>query len=558
MSLTSPNLGYPLEKLDGSPGSMGTWVGTFDRVAEGLGDLRTRAQRVTDLPGVGDSIGKARSDAQALLGPVRSGIAEAELLSRVLAAYADAYTASAEPANRMIDEIEDAHEAWKRAAGEAEQAGSNALWTSRSGTDAEAETANQDARDAMAAQDAAKVLLDELWETWERHYTAWDEAYDAALASLAAGTSVYLTNDERALLDALLAADDPAAVLALWNDNPALRDALAEQYPDIIGNLDGIPYDVRAEANLRRLTALHDSLDSLTDPLKSEVTKLWAEVQRNGGKLIAFDPKGWEQLTAAVWYGPLDAENVSTLVPGMLSDVTGIGEFGQSARDLIDRTGDAAIAWFGYDSPDFVEEPSMSRAEDGAPALRSFLLGLDAQSGPRTINVIAHSYGSTTAGLAIGSAPDGLGVDRFITVGSAGLPDDEAVLANLQSSEAPRIFATTSENDFWAPIGKLTGWGHSTSPTSLDGVTVFDSDGGVDAGGGDLLPTPGHSAHGGANFPWEHEAGGYLESGSESFYNVRSIVTTGEVGTEVGGEGSEDGMWELIARGLSSPGMYGY
>lgn len=366
MSLTSPNLGYPLEKLEGSPGSMGTWVGTFDLVAEGLGDLRTRAQRVTELPGVGDSIGRARSDAQALFAPVRSGIAEAELLSRVLAAYADAYTASAEPANRMIDEIEDAHEAWKRVAGEAEQAGSNALWTSRSGTDTEVATANQDARDAIATRDAAKAALDELWEAWERHYTAWDEAYDTALSSLASGSgSVSLTNDERALLDALLAANTPGAVLALWNAHPELRDALIQQFPDIIGNLDGIPFDARATANLSRLTALHDELATLPEPLKTEVDKLWREVKKHLGKLVSFDLNGSAQLTAAVWYGPFDARNVSALVPGMLANVSGIGEFGESARNLIKKTDDAAIAWFGYDTPEHVEEPSLSRAGRG-------------------------------------------------------------------------------------------------------------------------------------------------------------------------------------------------
>lgn len=558
MSLTSPTRGYVLEKIDGNAGSMASWVRTFDDVASELGDLRDRAQRVTELPGVGAAITRARGDAQALLAPVRSGITDAEQLSRVLSAYADAYSASAVPANRMIDEIEDAHAAWTQAAGEAEQAGLKALWSSRSGPEDEAETANEDARDAMAAADTAKKALDELWQTWEGLYTAWDEAYDRALSSLASGASSHLTKDEQALLDDLLAANDPAAVRELWDKNPALRDALAQQYPEIIGNLDGIPFDVRAEANLRRLTALHDRLGSLAEPLKGEVTALWNEVTLNKGQLVSFDPNGSEQTTAALWYGPFDAKNVSTLVPGMLSEVGGVGEFGTSARDLIAGTGDAAIAWFGYDSPNFVEEPAMARAQDGAPALRSFLLGLDVPPGQRTINVVAHSYGSTTAGLAIGSSPDGLGVDRFITVGSAGLPDDDAVLANLQGPGAPRIYATTSANDFWAPVGKLSGWGHHTDPAGLDGVTVFDSDGGVDGGGSPLLPTPGHSAHGGANFPWEHEAGGYLEKGSESFYNVRSIVTTGEPGTERGGEGSVEGFWDRVARGLSSSGAYGY
>lgn len=557
MSLTSPTKGYALEKIDGDVGSMASWVGTFDSTAEELGDLRDRAQRVTELPGVGDSITKARDDAQLLLTPVRSGVADAELLSRVLSEYADAYSASAVPANRMIEEIEDAHASWTQAQGQAEQAGLRALWSSRSGPDDEAATANEDARDAMADADRAKDALDELWATWEGLYTAWDEAYDRALSALASGSAVVLTNEERALLDALLAADDPAAVLALWNDNAALRAVLAERYPEIIGNLDGIPFDVRAEANLRRLTALHDQLSNLPEPTKSEVSALWNEVMLNKGQLVSFDPDGSEQMTAALWYGPLDATNVSVLVPGMLSEVQGIGEFGTSARDLISGTGDAAVAWFGYDSPNIVEEPSMARAQDGAPALRSFLLGVDTQAGSRTLNVVAHSYGSTTAALAIGSSPDALGVDRFITVGSAGLPDDDTVLGNLQGPGGPRIYATTSANDFWAPVGKLTGWGHHTDPSSLDGVTVFDSDGGR-AGGVDLLPTPGHSAHGGANFPWESEAGGYLEKGSESFYNVKSIVTTGEPGTEPGGEGSVEGYWDLVARGLSSPGIYGY
>ncbi|MBO9626822.1 MAG: hypothetical protein J7484_10655 [Microbacterium sp.] len=559
MSLTSPNRGYPLERIEGNDGSMATWVGTFDLIAEALGDLRDTAQRVMDLPGVGDAITRVRGDAQAIASPLRETISEAELLASVLSTYADAFSASAVPANRLIEDIEGAHASWVSAQHEAEQAGLAALWSSRSGPEADADAANEDAREAMSAADGAQQVVDELWHTWEALYSSWDEAYDRAMSSLVSGVATVLTNDERFLLDQLLAADGPAAVLKLWNDNPALRGALAEQYPDIIGNLDGIPFDVRAEVNFRRLTELYSRLETLAEPLKSDVAALWDEVDPSrGGKLISFDLNGSEQTTAAIWYGPFDASNVSTLVPGMLSKVDKIGEFGKSARDLIDNTDDAAIAWFGYDSPEVPEEPSMIRAQNGAPALRSFLLSLDAQAGDRTINVIAHSYGSTTAALAIGSSPEGLGVDRFITVGSAGLPDDEAILDNLQSPEAPRIYATLSDNDFWAPIGKLTGWGHHTDPSGLDGVTTFESDGGVDADGRPLLPTPGHSAHTGVNFPGQSAPGGYLLAGSESFYNVRQIVLVGEPGTESGGEGSAKGYWERVAEGLSSSGGYGF
>ena len=87
MSLSSPNRGYVLEKIDGNAGSMASWVRTFDDVAEELGHLRDRAQRVTELPGAGKAISTTRGDAQTLLGPTRSGITDAELLSRVLDPY---------------------------------------------------------------------------------------------------------------------------------------------------------------------------------------------------------------------------------------------------------------------------------------------------------------------------------------------------------------------------------------------------------------------------------------------------------------------------------------
>lgn len=33
--------------------------------------------------------------------------------------------------------------------------------------------------------------------------------------------------------------------------------------------------------------------------------------------------------------------------------------------------------------------------------------------------------------------------------------------------------------------------------------------------------------------------------GSESFYNIQQIILTGEPGTEMDGEGSESGFWDL-------------
>lgn len=559
MSLISPNRGYPLERIEGDTGSMSWWVSRFDNIGDRVGDLRARMHEVRGLPGKGQSITASRDDALETSTALTADIVEAEHLSTVLARYSDAFTAHAEPANRMVDEIEDAHARARSADAAFQHAGQNALWTSYSGTPEEIAAADQVAGDAAADKAAAQSALDDLWATWESHYSQWDAAYDAAMSALAGGTGVALTHDARDLLDQLLAADDPAAVLALWRAHPELRDELAQKHPEIIGNLDGIPFDVRAEVNEARVRDLRSRKD-LDATLATELDVLWNEMQKHGGRLISFDPHGAEQTTAALWYGPFDATTVSTLVPGMMSQVSEMAEWGVSARDLNQfvGSGSATIAWFGYDSPNFAEEPAMSRAQNGAPALRSLLQGLDAILPDSEIDVVAHSYGSTTAALAIGSASDGLGVDKFITVGSAGLPDDEDVRANLQSADAPRIYATMSERDFWAPVGQGTGFGHGTSPTSLDGVTEFDSNGGVDADGGTLLPTPGHSAHGGANFPWESSPGGYLQKGSESFYNVSSIIATGEPGTEPGGEGTDIPFWTKVLEIQAQTGSYGY
>ncbi|QNA91704.1 hypothetical protein G4G29_03205 [Microbacterium sp. Se63.02b] len=99
--------------------------------------------------------------------------------------------------------------------------------------------------------------------------------------------------------------------------------------------------------------------------------------------LISFDPDGAEQVTAALAYGDLStASEINTLVPGMNGNVDDLFSWGQSAQALNLRVGEgsATVVWFGYDTPDLLEEPAMSRAEDGAAALRSYLLAVRALS----------------------------------------------------------------------------------------------------------------------------------------------------------------------------------
>jgi hypothetical protein len=538
MTLVSPNLGYPLEKLEGNPGTMGDWSRSILDVAEELEELRTGAYATSDITGSGSAMVAVRADARTLAGAIAPDIVLAEQVARALRTYADAFRTTAERANALIDDIEAAHRAWKDASAEAERAGLDALWSSRAGDDDAADT-NADAREAVAGRDSAKAALDDLWAEYEGHYSAWDEAYDAALADLAGGGSAVLTTQARDFLTDLLAAASPDEVLRLWQENPSLRQELIDSHPEIIGNLDGVPWDVRATVNESRLEDLLE-----TEPegrRRDELEAIWRAIQTGGEPiphLISFDPAGSEQVTAALAYGDLaTASEINSLIPGMHSNVADMQAWGESAKSLNASIGDgsATVVWFGYDSPDLLEEPGMSRAEDGAAALSSYLRAVRALSPAAEVNVIAHSYGSTTAALAIGSQPDGLGVTSFIAVGSAGFPDDPTVVENLTNGQPPQIYATISEDDAIARIGRGTAPNHPVSPETLPGTTVFDSDGGVSSSGESLPAATGHDALG---------PGAYLEPGSESFYNVSEIIQTGQPGTERGGTGSTQGFWD--------------
>lgn len=241
--------------------------------------------------------------------------------------------------------------------------------------------------------------------------------------------------------------------------------------------------------------------------------------------------------------------------------LNGIGEFGESAKNMneqIDRTGGASatIVWFGYDSPNFGTEPSTGQAVVGAETLTGFIRGLDqAEPSSAVTTVIGHSYGSTTAFLAVGSAADNLGVDNLIAVGSAGLTDHALGTdpdARVDYS-GTNVFATTSPDDALARIGRLNP--HPIDPGSIDGAVSFDSDGGYTPNldgseptweqhdGTHLLNAPGHGTHseGTIPLPWD-QPGGYLQEGSESFANIIDIITDGEPVTTPGGFGSQNAL----------------
>ena len=213
----------------------------------------------------------------------------------------------------------------------------------------------------------------------------------------------------------------------------------------MIGNLKGIPYQARHEANVNRLAIERERLLELRENLRDwkfvlerarEVgigqtisdlrhidDKLKAldvlERQAEHNSIISLDTSG-ERVRAAVAIGDVDnADYVAVHTPGMNSAVEDnmnryvdeLREVTQYAQDMLvgtDKTV-ATVVWMDYLPPktsvdEIVEGIFDDRAEDGAKRLAAELEGLQASRmdhPPDRVTAIGHSYGSLTTALAL-------------------------------------------------------------------------------------------------------------------------------------------------------------
>ncbi|MDQ1215477.1 pimeloyl-ACP methyl ester carboxylesterase [Microbacterium arborescens] len=151
----------------------------------------------------------------------------------------------------------------------------------------------------------------------------------------------------------------------------------------------------------------------------------------------------------------------------------------------------------------------MVTALEGFAALRP-----DAQ-----LNVVAHSYGSTTAAAAL-SRP-GVHVDSLAIVGSAGLP---ATIDSASDLHADQVFAGQAQDvmsidpaggDQWAWVGRLTEE-HPVNPIDPS----FGAKGFSVAGTNGMNPVTDHAVS-------APEGNGYLDQDTESLLNV-AYATTGQ------------------------------
>ncbi|MEV0780595.1 alpha/beta hydrolase [Streptomyces sp. NPDC050433] len=285
----------------------------------------------------------------------------------------------------------------------------------------------------------------------------------------------------------------PAQVAAFFRTlAPSRQRELAERHPEVVGNLDGAPVQLRYRAN-RLAIAKDPRYTRLAEP---------------GRQIIAFDPRG--RGTVAEVYGDLvAARHVAVVVPGSDIDAATYdrerdpyGTPAGMATSLRTATGGrtAVVAWAGYTTPLGVglDSATGELAEAGAPRLARFTEGLTA-AGVRTPKLFCHSYGSVVCGLA---ARD-VAASDIVVVGSPGMRAENAEALRTGA----RVWAARDASDWIArvPNVEVLGLGHGADPAA-------------ESFGARRIPA--RTAHG-------HT--GYFAPGTDSLAAFAAIATGGDV-----------------------------
>jgi len=298
-------------------------------------------------------------------------------------------------------------------------------------------------------------------------------------------------------LEGLIASDgaDPGAVAEFFKDlDPAVAEALAQEHPELVGNLDGAPialrYTANAEAIKREIARLR--ADGVDDS-DARLAKL-LEFDDPDRHFLLFDPEG-DGRAAEVFGDLTSARHVAVVVPGMNNDLDnftgGDAEKVQHQASQFDPDEVATIQWLGYDTPEGATALGDGAAEPGAEALPQFVAGIRAQRTERLHwTVVAHSYGSLVTGMA--ESEQGLEVDETVLIGSPGVGVDSA-----DDLGDGNVWVGLASGD---PVG-YSGWFGPNPHGKAFGATRFHT--------GDIS---GHSS--------------YFQEGSESLRNI-GLITAG-------------------------------
>ncbi|MEU0374635.1 alpha/beta hydrolase [Streptomyces sp. NPDC006283] len=305
---------------------------------------------------------------------------------------------------------------------------------------------------------------------------------------------------------------------------------LADEYPHVVGNLNGAPVALRYSANRKALSAslAHERKRvadaGLTAAGHHQAVRRMHRFEALMGperQILAFDPSGSGRVAEV--FGDLDkAQRVSVIVPGVDTNLltfqrtarkysapVGMAQSLYAAqRAAAPRLRTAVIAWADYTTPVGVGmESAIGRlAANGAVRLVSLT---DALPGRSKVSLFCHSYGSVVCGVAARQLPS-----RVADVAVAGSPGMRAEnVADLHSRA--RVWAMRDADDWIedVPHMEVGGLGHGEDPVTPEfGARVLSAAGAV-----------GHT--------------GYFEPGTESVRNFADIGVGAYANLSCAGDG---------------------
>lgn len=369
---------------------------------------------------------------------------------------------------------------------------------------------------------------------------------------------------------------DPDIVARNWAAlSLAEQQRLIAAVPAVIGNLPGVPFAARDQANrllLEYYAVHHDQLSPECVELLGELAQvLRAEPHSPPVTLVALELSGKVPLVA-VGRGDLDsAHHLTWQVPGMGSDahdalatwhtVSGnllaeqqllllqqqAGKDGSAEPDTA-----AVIAFLAYDTPNLLTVLAAQAARAGSLRLAAELDGAAAtrrQNVPlRRHTVVAHSYGTPVAANALTLTRNP--VQSLTMVGSAGLDDEfvhdlRELLVDRDPAGQPQVYTAQAAGDLLAPIGAALAdrAQPNASAVWLGGVHVPGASSFSAEGAGRLLPTDGHSVIGHGT----RDLLGTRASAGHGYLDAHTQALRGVAATSLG-------FLDRVPGGITSPG----
>ncbi|UOQ61651.1 alpha/beta hydrolase family protein [Leucobacter rhizosphaerae] len=336
---------------------------------------------------------------------------------------------------------------------------------------------------------------------------------------------------------------DPTRVAEAWQRLSAdERERLITEVPAVIGNLPGVPYEARDEANRRLLEYWIVHRQELSPRSRSALDAAFAVIAEGHAgepvRVVALRLSDATPLLALGYGEPDRADHLTWEVPGMRNDAhQGLSGWDTASRNLmaeqqrvLSQSGrssetSAVIVFMEADTPDVDRVLLPHAARTGAARLAAELDGahavriVEAPSG--SVAVVAHSYGTTTAANALLRTEHP--VRSFTMLGSAGL--DAGTVSDLgelgvdrDARGAPRIYTTMASADALAPFGSNAAqrMQPNADAATLPGLTIAGAQSFSSEGVGDLRGTGGHSII-------RDDGLGYLDRETQSLRSAAAI-----------------------------------